>query len=173
MNKRIFTVILIFIVLSLAVLVSLRLNQPSVERQKELLENAEIRLVNGDQEIIININDLKSIGEEEFEAVLDTSSTAPSLHTYNGVQLKNILSHYQIPIDDKEVVILGGADSYSVAYSVKEVLVDESVYITFMEDGNYLGTRDNGGRGPYESIVVSDQFSNRRCKWLTKVEVRK
>ena len=41
-----------------------------------------------------------------------------------------------------------------------------------MEDGKYLGNKDEGGRGPYESIVVSDSFSNRRCKWLTKVEVK-
>ena len=42
-----------------------------------------------------------------------------------------------------------------------------------MEDGKYLGTLDNGGTGPYEVIVKEDQFSNRRCKWLTKIEVRR
>jgi len=41
-----------------------------------------------------------------------------------------------------------------------------------MEDGKYLGSRDSGGRGPYESIVVSDIFSNRRCKWITEIEVK-
>jgi hypothetical protein len=41
-----------------------------------------------------------------------------------------------------------------------------------MEEGKYLGGRDSGGRGPYESIVVSDTFSNRRCKWITEIEVK-
>ncbi|AOT69556.1 molybdopterin-dependent oxidoreductase [Geosporobacter ferrireducens] len=173
MNKRVFSVILIFIGLFLAVWISLRMNQPTIEAQKKLLENAALLLVDGDQEFVININDLKGIGEEVFEAVLDTSSTDPSLHTYHGVQLKNILTRYQIALEDKAVLILSGADSYAVAYGLEEVLADQNVYIAFMEDGNYLGSKENGGRGPYESIVVSDPFSNRRCKWLTKVEVRR
>lgn len=173
MNKRVLIVILIFVVLLVVVFISLRLNQPSIERQKEFLENAEILLVDGDSERVININDLKSIGEEEFEAILDTSSTDPSLNTYNGIQLRDILSYFKIPLNNKDVIILSGVDSYSVAYSAEEVLMDKNVYIAFMEDGKLLGSMDDGGRGPYESIVVSDQFSNRRCKWLTKIEVRK
>ena len=41
-----------------------------------------------------------------------------------------------------------------------------------MEDGKYLGSYLEGGRGPYESIVLSDMFSNRRCKWISKIEVK-
>lgn len=169
--KKKLTVIFIFVILSLTLVTALKMNESTIEAQKELLNNAQILLKNKEDEFILSIDDLKSM-EEEFEAVLDTSTTDPSSHTYTGVQVKNILSNYSIALNNENTIIVTGADGYSVAYSKKEVLEDNNIYIAFMEDGTYLGNKENGGRGPYESIVKSDQFSNRRCKWLTRIEVK-
>lgn len=172
MNKRLFIVISILVVLSLTVYFSLRASRESIEKRRDMLENAQISLVDGEEEKILNIDTVKSIGRDEFEAILDTSTTDPSLHKYTGLELKDIFSHYKIDLEDKKAVILTGVDGYSVAYSIDEVLEDSNIYLAYMEDGKYLGERKDGGRGPYESIVVSDQFSNRRCKWLIQIEVR-
>ena len=173
MDKKILIVILVMLVLMLIIFITFKLNKPSIEVQKQLLDNAEILIISDNEEVIVNIDDIKSIGEETFEAVLDTSSTKPTIHTYNGVQLKELLSNLTITLNNNDVIILSGVDSFAVAYSGEEVLKDENVYIAYMEDGKYLGTLDNGGTGPYEVIVKEDQFSNRRCKWLTKIEVRR
>lgn len=173
MDKKILIIILTFIILIGVIFIAFKLNQPSQELQKELLDNAEILIIDDDQEKVLNIEDIRSIDEEIFQAVLDTSTSKASLHTYNGVQLKNLLSYFEIPLSEKDVVVLSGVDSFAVAYSGEEVLKNENIYIAFMEDEKFLGTIDSGGTGPYEAIVKSDQFSNRRCKWLTKIEVRR
>ncbi|MFA9422924.1 MAG: molybdopterin-dependent oxidoreductase [Sedimentibacter sp.] len=172
MNKRLLIVISIIIILLASVIFSLKLNGPSIEMQKEMLANAEILLKYDDTQIILNKENITMGEEENFDAVLDTSDTNPVVHSYSGVQLKNILYSNNINIENSTAVILSAADGYSVAYSIDEVLRDNNIYVAYMEDGQYLGSKDEGGRGPYESIIVSDSFSNRRCKWLTKIEVK-
>ena len=172
MNKRVLIVIGIIIVLSIIVYFSLKLSQESIADRKKTLDNAEIALVFGQEVEILNIDTIGAIGKEEFEAVLDTSTTDASLHKYTGVELKDILSYFNVEVHNKKAVILTGVDGYSVAYSIDDVLKDSNIYIAYMEDGKYLGKRKDGGRGPYESIIVSDQFSNRRCKWLIGIEVK-
>lgn len=172
MNKRMLIVIVTIILLSIIVYFSLKLSQESIEKRRETLEKAEIVLVSEEEEKILNIDIIKSIGKKDFQAILDTSTTDASLHNYTGVELKDILNYFNIELDNKKAVILTGVDGYSVAYSIDEVLEDENIFVAYMEDGKYLGTRKDGGRGPYESIVVSDQFSFRRCKWLIEIEVK-
>ncbi len=173
MNKRVFVVSFVIIVLFVIMIVSIKLSQPSIQKQKEILANAEIVLLNGDNEIVIGINDIYNSTVENFKAVLDTSTTDPVEQNYTGVQLKNILKRYNIDLSDKKAIVLSAVDGYSVAYSIEEVLLDKNVYITYKQDGKFLKSREEDGRGPYESIVVFDKFSNRRCKWLTKIEVIK
>lgn len=172
MNKRVLIVIVTIILLSIILYFSLKLSQESIEKRRETLEKAEIVLISEEEEKNLNIDIIKSIGKKDFQAILDTSTTDASLHNYTGVELKDILNYFNIELDNKKAVILTGVDGYSVAYSIDEVLEDENIFVAYMEDGKYLGTRKDGGRGPYESIVVSDQFSFRRCKWLIEIEVK-
>ena len=173
MNKKVLIITSVIVTLLIVMLVSMKLSQPSIVEQKEILANAEIVLIDGNNEIIMNINDISSETEENFKAVLDTSKTDPAVHNYTGVQIKNIFNKYNINLNDKKSVMLSAADGYSVVYSIEEILADKNVYITYKQDESYLKSMDQGGRGPFESIIVSDQFSNRRCKWLTKIEVVK
>jgi len=171
MNKKIFIVSFVIIMLFGAMLVSIKILQPTIQKQKQILANAEIVLVDGNNEIYIGFNDICNYNGEDFKAVLDTATTDAVEQNYTGVQVKDILNRYNINLSDKKSIVISAVDGYSVAYSVDEVLLDKNVYITYKKDGKYLKNKDAGGRGPYESIVVSDKFSNRRCKWLTKIEV--
>lgn len=172
MNKRSIIVISIIVILAASIFISLNMNKQSIKVQKEILEKAEIILTDGHNEIVLNKELIKQSGEEKFEAILDTASTEPKKHSYGGVQLKNILKDNNMNLENKTTVIISAVDGYSVAYSIDEVLTEQNIFIAFMEDEKYLGSREDGGRGPYESIVVSDLFSNRRCKWITKIEVK-
>lgn len=171
MNKRNIIVASIIIILSAVIFIFLNMNKQYIKSQIDILENAEIILTDGETEIRLNIDLIKQSGEEKFEAILDTAATEPTKHNYMGVQLQNLLVD-NIDLEKKNSVIISAVDGYSVAYSMDEILIDKNIFIAFMEDGKYLKNREDGGRGPYESIVVSDIFSNRRCKWITKIEVK-
>lgn len=170
MKKRVAIIVSLIAVLSITIAITLNLNKASIETQKEILSNAQIILKYDDNELLLTKDNI-IIYNENFEAVLDTSTKEPTTHNYKGVQLKDLLNNNNINFDNK-IIIVKAVDGYSVAYSHEEVSQDKNVYIAFMEDDKYLGSRDSGGRGPYESIVVSDIFSNRRCKWITEIEVR-
>lgn len=171
MNKRNVIVISTIFLLIVSVLISLKMKEQSTIAQKEIIKKAEIILVDGTYEILLNKEIFEQSGVEKFSATLDTASTEPTKHNYTGVQLKNIIKSY-VDLEAKTTVILSAADGYSVAYSIDEITKEGNVFIAFMEDDKYLGGMEDGGRGPYESIVVSDMFSNRRCKWITKIEVK-
>lgn len=170
MKKRAAIIVAIIVILTIVLVISINLNKASIEKQKEILANAQIILVYDENAIVLNRENIIPYGED-FEAVLDTSSTEPTTHIYTGVQLKCLLDNSNVDFQNKTIIIKA-ADGYSVAYSSEDVSIDKNVYIAFMEDGKYLGDRGSGGRGPYESIVISDIFSNRRCKWITEIEVK-
>lgn len=170
MNKRLGIIIFLIGALALLIGITFKLSKESLERQKEILAQAQIVLVYDEKTRILNRDDIILYGEN-FQAVLDTSSSEPTTHMYTGVQLKDLLNKNKVDFQNKTIIVKA-ADGYSVAYSFREVAQDKNVYIAYMEDGKYLGSRDSGGRGPYESIVVSDMFSNRRCKWITEIEVK-
>ena len=170
MKKRAVIIIILIISLTLLSLVSYYFNKASIDMQKEILENAQILLKYDNKEVLLNKDEIH-LYNEEFEAILDTSDSEASIHKYRGVELRDLLDDKKIDYQNKSIIIKA-ADAYSVAYSWEEVSREANVYIAFMEDGRYLGDRKSGGRGPYESIVLSDMFSNRRCKWITKIEVK-
>ena len=170
MKRSAAIIVILIIILTITLFVSLNLNKEYIEKQKEILANAQIVLADDENKRVITLEDI-ILYSGDFEAVLDTSTTEPATHIYTGVQLKELLNKNNIDFQNK-IIIIKAADGYSVAYSSEEVSIDKNVYIAFMEEGKYLGGRDSGGRGPYESIVVSDTFSNRRCKWITEIEVK-
>lgn len=170
MKKRAAIIVILIFILTITLIVSLNLNKALIEKQKQILSNAQIILKYNGNEKVLTKEEIILYGED-FEAVLDTSTTEPSTHIYTGVQLKDLLKNHSIDFQDR-IIIIKAADGYSVAYSSEEILMDKNIYIAFMEDGKYLGDRGSGGRGPYESIVISDIFSNRRCKWITEIEVK-
>ena len=171
MNKTSKAAIFIIVLLIVVFLAALSMNKSEIESRRALLESSTIEVISEDQSDMVGLEVLQYLGLEEFEAVLDTSSTDASLYKYSGVQLVKLLASLGYEIDGKDMIIATGADGFSVAYSGEEVLEDGNIYIAVMEEGKYLGGIEDGGSGPYEIIVINDSFSNRRCKWITGIEV--
>lgn len=173
MDKTKKIAITVIIILAVVLVIAAVLNKQGLDERKDMLTDANISIkLNGEEVGIATFDDIKSVGEEEFEAVLDTSNTEPQTFTYTGVQLKDVLEKYNIDLSKSKAVILMAVDGYTVAYSTDEVLQQGNIYIAYKRDGELLLTKEKGGRGPYQSIVATDQFSNRRCKWLTTIEVQ-
>ncbi len=141
------------------------------EQAKELVLTQSVSFSQGDSKRTVNYDALKDIGIVSFEATYDTSKTEPEKRSYEGVELIEIVKSIGFTVNEQSVVTLTAADGYAVAYSGKELLTSGNVYVAVTENGKALGTKDEGGSGPYMTIVVGDQFSNRRCKYLVSVSI--
>jgi hypothetical protein len=158
--------------LVLAVAVLSLLNGDRVAEKKKIEEDAAFMVSVQDDRVLYHLSDLKEMEPDIFEAVLKTNGKDPLVFEYEGVELRNILSSSGVDLSLYETVVLTAIDGYSVAYSAEEVMEPGNVYLVYAREGELLETREDGGRGPYQTVVVSDQFSNRRCKFAVEVEVR-
>ena len=172
MNKNTWIVVVLLSLLLLIAVISFQLERSDLADIKERLASAQIEIDFDDKAVMMTMSELQLLGTEDFEAVLDTATTKATTKKYTGIELKKVLEHLGIDLSQKKAILLKAADGYSVVYGMDEVLKEKNIYIAFMEEGKYLDTREKGGRGPYESIIVSDAFSNRRCKWLIGIEVK-
>ncbi|MFI3237462.1 MAG: hypothetical protein R3Y47_05455 [Lachnospiraceae bacterium] len=160
-------------VLAVVLGVALFLNKDIVSQNKTTFENVELNIISDGEQIgTLSYDDMIALGAVEFEAVYDTSNTDAIIQMYKGVEIKTIIESFGISLEDKEAVVLTAVDNYAMAYTVEEVLEDGNVYATFECEGEALLDKDNDGDGPIMAIVTSDQFSNRRCKWMISIEVK-
>lgn len=173
MNKN--TKILIGIVLLLITIsaTAILLNRDNVAASKELNNNAIFVLIKDGEEVAsFNMVEIQAIGEVDFNATLKSSGSDPKEHVYTGVLLKNIFSHANIDIEGNDTVVVTAADGYTVAITRDKFLDDDNVYLAYMKDGELLGTKEDGGSGPYQMIIRKDPFSQFWCKFAISAEIR-
>lgn len=171
MSKNNKAALIIISLLAVAFIVALSLGRDSTNKRMDLLAEAIIELVTNEESMEIDLSDIEEVGAENFIGIFDSSTTDKSEHEYTGIEIRDLLGYKSIDLEDKKAVIVHGADGFSVAYSMDEIVNENNIYLVYMEDGTYLGGRESDGRGPYETIILSDTFSNRRCKWVVKIEV--
>lgn len=166
------TLIVLVSVLVLAVAVLAFLNRDYADERRALEEEAAFIVREaGEIRASYTLDDLQAMDAVEFEAVFDTSDSDPVTYRYEGVELARILAEAGIEGEGYTSVVLSAVDGYAVAYGMDEVLAPENVYLAFAREGELLASREEGGRGPYQTIVVSDAFSNRRCKHAIEMDV--
>lgn len=170
MNSRKVKIAIVFLIIILGVFGFM--NRQYLKDRGYANENAEIILKEGDKEKVLNYETIKSLGEVEFTATLDTSDTDPEELTYTGVPLKKIIEEAGLLLEEDKIVVVRGIDGYTVALKMEEVLDEGNVYLTYEVNGKPLKPKSKGGSGPYQLIVRKDQFSQRWCKFVVEVEVR-
>lgn len=148
------------------------MNRQYLKEKSFANENAQIIIKEGDIEKVLDYETIKTLGEVDFQAILDTSDTEPEEQTYTGVPLKNVIKVAGITLEDKKIVIVRAVDGYTVALSTEEVLDKDNVYLAYKINGEPLKSKSEGGSGPYQIIVRKDQFSQRWCKFVLEVEVK-
>ncbi|MFI3176300.1 MAG: hypothetical protein R3Y67_02275 [Eubacteriales bacterium] len=172
MKKETKIAVIILGVLVVIMAVALFLNQGAIEENQATFDKVELKILeNGEEVAILSYEELILLGAEEFQAVYDTSDSDGVMEQYTGVELRVILESLGISLEDKSTVTLTAVDNYAVAYSASEVAMEGNVYVTFEREGEALLGKEDGGQGPLQTIVVSDSFSNRRCKWLISIGV--
>jgi hypothetical protein len=170
-NKSVF---FILAVLAIAVGVLAFINMQNAKvTGSEAVKGTILIKFNGDEKKL-EFKDIKALNPVEFKATVDTSKSGPEDHMFKGVLLKDVLSAVS---DEEEIkraskVIVKAIDGYTVALSSKEIMEPDNVYLAFEKDGKPLGTKEDGGSGPYQLIVTKDQFSQRWCKFVTEVSLQ-
>lgn len=169
MNKN--TIIIIIVVLVLVVGVFAYLNRDLIADKKEINESAEVLIRGQDVEKQFTLDEVRKLGEKEFTADLKSSGNPSEEHTYTGVPVKNLFEQAGIDIKEQEQVTIRSVDGYTIALSSEDILDDDNVYIAYKIDGDSLGTREDGGSGPYQIIIRKDPFSQRWAKFVVEIEL--
>ena len=167
------TVIVIMSVLAIVITLTAYLNKKYASKRADIENKAGFLLKeNGSVVKTIYLDDIRTAGAESFEAVLKTSGKEPEYHNYEGTQLKNLIKAAGIELSGKTTVIVTAVDGYSIAYPLEDILSEKNAYLSYASGGELLKNREEGGRGPYQVIIISDKFSNRRCKHVVELDVR-
>lgn len=160
-------------VLVLVVGLTAYFNADGLADKRDAQANALVRIgTEGSEPTTFNMEDVKAVGEESFQAVVRSSARPPSEHTFTGVALQALLVAAGIDLEAAQQVIIRSVDGFVIALTVDEVRQKENIYLAYAMDGEGLGTREEGGSGPYQVIIREDPFSNRWSKFVTDIEVR-
>ncbi|HBH13697.1 MAG: Uncharacterized protein XD91_0061 [Clostridiales bacterium 38_11] len=172
MNKNTKILIVIILLLIAIATTAIFFNRDNIEASKKLNDNAIFVLIeDGEERATFHMAEIQAIEEVDFTATLRSSGSDPMDHVYTGVLLKNIFTHANISLEGKETVIVTAADGYTVAITMDKFLDDDNVYLAYMMDGKLLGTKEDGGSGPYQMIIRKDPFSQFWCKFAITAEI--
>ncbi|MDY6827282.1 MAG: hypothetical protein SVV67_08965 [Bacillota bacterium] len=165
--------IAIIVILVLVVAVLALMNRDLLAGKQGLVDNPGIAVKAGGEEVAkVYLDEIRSLGEEEFPIVLRSSGKEPRDLILTGVPLKRVLQQVDPTLlDGKEQVTVRAIDGYTVAYSMDEVLDESHLFVVYLEGGEPLGSKNEGGSGPLMIVPRKDEFGQRWCKFAVEVEV--
>ena len=168
-NTKITAVVMAVLLIAVAVLAWL--NRGNVQDRRAMQESGTFLVTAGDLQFTISMDDVLKLGPQRISAVLRSGGRDGEPMVFAGVSLKSILDSLGIDYSSSRGISFMAADGYVSAILIAEALDEENCFIVFEEDGQPLGTRERGGRGPYMMIMAKDHFSQRWCKFLMEIVV--
>lgn len=165
--------IIISIVLLLGILVATYfINRDDIEVKRQLNKEAIFEVVyQGEVIASYDMEEISKMGEVTFNANLKSSGKDPVAHQYTGVLLKTILENAGLTLEDKSSATVIAIDGYATALTMEKLMDDSNVYLSYFRDGTLIGTKEEGGDGPYQLIISKDPFSQFWVKYAYQVEL--
>lgn len=173
MNKKA-TIIIGGIIVLLVVIIGVTsfLSREDIAQKKQLNNDAIFSVVlSGEEVATYTMEEIQKIGEKTFDANLKTSGKDPIEYNYTGVLLKNILADAGIEEATIDKAIIYAIDGYAVSIAKEKLLEEDNIYLAYMRENELIGSREEGGKGPYQMIISKDQFSQYWCKYAFKIEI--
>ena len=164
-STKIMTIVLC--VLIPAVVVLAILHRENMMERLELQAAGEFLITVGEDTRTVSMGDLLSIG-----VVSVSSSPRGELRNFTGVPLVRVFNHFGVDYSGARTVVFTSLDGFVTAMSITEAMDGTNVFIVFEEDGQALGTREEGGRGPYMVVVALDPFPNRWARYLMEITLQ-
>ncbi|MGI6343990.1 MAG: molybdopterin-dependent oxidoreductase [Bacillota bacterium] len=163
---------LTILLLVAAIAVTAFLNRQDIADRRELQADAAFLILREDQTIKLDMEMLQELPSEEFVVTLRSSSAADRDHTYRGVELRVLLREQGLNLESTQTVTVKAVDGYAVVLSGEEALLEENVYLTYLRDGKPLGTKADGGSGPFQLVIRRDTFAQRWCKFVSEIVIK-
>lgn len=150
------------------------INREQLAGKQELVDNPGILVMKRGEEVAtLRLEEMKKLGEEEFEIVLRSSGKPPRDLVLTGVPLKAVLQEAEPSLlEAGSQVVVRAIDGYSVAYTMEEVLMDDHIFVVYLEGGQPLRSKAEGGMGPLLLVARKDQFGQRWCQFAIEVDVQ-
>lgn len=171
MKKQTKIVVAVFVVLIIAIAILAYLNRGSFLNADEAQNNAEVVFCSDGKEVVMNREHLLSLPAKEISATIRSSGQSPRDVVYTGVAVKDLFDLLEINYHWKDKVVVRSADGYTVAAALKEVLDKDNAFLCYEMNGEPLKSREQGGEGPYQFVLIKDQFSQRWGKYVIEIEV--
>lgn len=173
MKKSNIVLISIVCLLVMVIGVTAYLNSENVAVKTQLNNDAIFVICEDGEELAsYNMSEIQAMGEVTFKANLKSNGKDPVSYEYTGVLLKTVLENSGLSFEDKSAVVVSAIDGYVVSVSIDKVLEDDNVYLAYMQEGQLIGTREKGGKGPYQMIISKDPFSQYWCKYAYSAEIK-
>lgn len=171
MNKKLLVTI---IVLAIAVAILAYINREQLASRQALVDNPGILVMAAGEELAtIHLEEIRQLGEKEFPIVLRSSGKPPRDLVLTGVPLRALLDEVDPALlEHQGPVVVRAIDAYTVAYSMEEVFREEHLYLVYLENGEPLGSRNEGGLGPLLIVPRQDEFGQRWCKYAVEVDIK-
>jgi len=166
-SKSTIIIIVALCVLIPAVVILAILHRGNMEERLELQAAGEFLVTTGEDTFNVSLTDLQAIGPVDV-----SSSPRGELRTFTGVPLVRIFDHFGVDYSDARTVVFTSLDGFVTAISIGEALDETNTFVVFEEDGEPLGTREEGGRGPYMIVVALDPFPNRWARYLMEITLQ-
>ena len=173
MKKHVKIVIVVLAILFILASVLVAVNWGSIVKGNEAQEQRTITVVkNGETIHVFTEAEILSVRSSKFEAIIRSGGERPRSAVYTGVEIRDLLSAFDIGLDDGTELLVKGADAYLASVREDELEAAENVYIVYEIDGKILLPRAEGGEGPYQLIIKYDYYSLRWCKYVSEIEIK-
>ena len=160
-------IIVIIAVLGVFVSVLAYLNREMMLERLEHLEIGTFMVSSGEKVFNISLQDLLSMSPSAIY-----TSPRGVRRDFTGVPLAAILEHLDIDHSQFRSIVFLSLDGFATAISIEEAMNADNTFIVFEEDGKALGTREEGGLGPYMVVMARDPFPNRWARYLMEIKLQ-
>lgn len=144
------------------------LYQGSMKEKKTLESSGVFNIKVGEETYPVTMKDLEAIGIEDFKAIYKPSGKKAQEKTYSGVSFKGLLAYKKIEDTNLKSFVFTASDGYASGLSREEALGQAMIAVKM--EGKALGSKQDGGTGPYMMVLPNDTFSQRWCKFLIEIE---
>ena len=171
MSKK--AIVSILVVLVIIIGVTAYLQRGDLAERRELMEKATFMVTFGEEQVIHEMADIRGLGETEFTAILRGGGRPGREYTFTGVPLRNLIVGIgEVNLADVGMFVVKSADGFTVAFTSEEIMAEDNIYIVYKQNGEPLGTRADGGTGPYRIVVRQDPFAMRWARYAVELELK-
>ncbi len=168
-SKQIYWIMGLFAIIIISLVIT---NIGGIEEERELLRERILRVSFAGEAVDLTLDEILDLKATNIRTIRRSSTAEDTEIFFTGVPLYEVLNHvFPEALAEAERVTARAADGYTIAYTSDEVLEENNIYLVYAREGEWLEPREEGGDGPFMTVVLQDEFAMRWCKYLTRVTV--